>query len=67
MLEDKFNMTQEQNVFVVKRDLIDYIWKSAKLEGISVTYQQTDVIVSGMSLQNFKVDDIITINNLKHG
>ena len=38
-----------------------------KLEGISVTYPQTDVIVSGISLQNFKVDDIITINNLKHG
>ena len=67
MFEDKYNMTQEQNVFVVKRNLIDYIWKSAKLEGISVTYPQTDVIVSGISLQNFKVDDIITINNLKHG
>lgn len=67
MFKDKFNMTQEQNVFVAKRNIVDYIWKSANLEGISVTYPQTDVIVSGMSVQNFKVDDIITINNLKHG
>lgn len=41
MLEDKFNITQEQNVFVVKRNLIDYIWKSAKIRRY-ICYLPTD-------------------------
>ena len=37
-MENKFNLTREQNVFVAKRNIVDYIWKSANLEGIDVTY-----------------------------
>ena len=66
MYEDKYKMTIEQNIFVAKRNIVDYIWKSAKLEGLSVTYPQTDVIFNGMSAQGVPVNDIIIINNLKH-
>jgi len=31
-MEAKYRMTVEQNIFVAKRNIIDYIWKSAKLE-----------------------------------
>lgn len=34
-MKDKYHMTVEQNIFVAKRNIIDYIWKSANLEGIS--------------------------------
>lgn len=27
----KFHMTVEQNIFVAKRNIVDYIWKSARL------------------------------------
>ena len=37
-MKNKFNLTREQNVFVGKRSIVDYIWKSANLEGIDVTY-----------------------------
>ena len=40
-MENKFNLTREQNVFVAKRNIVDYIWKSANLEGIGVTYSET--------------------------
>src|SRR5665648_1166618 len=43
-VEAKFNMTVEQNIFVAKRNIVDYIWKSARLEGISVTFPDTDAI-----------------------
>ena len=33
-MENKFNLRREQNVFVAKRNIVDYIWKSANLEGI---------------------------------
>ncbi len=35
MFEKKYSMTQEDNVFWAKRNLVDYIWKSANLEAIS--------------------------------
>ena len=37
-IKNKFSMTVEENIFVAKRNLVDYIWKSANLEGIAVTY-----------------------------
>lgn len=39
-MENKFNLTREQNVFIAKKNIIDYIWKSTNLEGIDVTYSK---------------------------
>lgn len=64
-LNDKFNMTLEQNVFYAKRNIIDTIWKSAHIEGINVTYTQTDVIYNGGIVSGLSVDEITAINNLK--
>lgn len=66
VLPDKFSMTTEENIFVLKRNIIDYIWKSAHLEGIAVTFPDTESIYNGLAVKGMKVDDIITINNLKH-
>jgi len=63
---NKFTMTREQCAFYAKRNIVDYIWKSAKMEGIDVTYPDTYVIYNGMTVAGFSVDDIVTINNLKH-
>lgn len=65
-MENKFNLTREQNVFVVKRNIVDYIWKSANLEGIGVTYPETQVIYDGGIVNGLTVDKIIAINNLKY-
>lgn len=65
-LEPKFHLTTEQNVFVAKRNIVDYIWKSAKLEGLSVTFPETEAIYNGMSVAGLKVDEIVAVNNLKH-
>lgn len=65
-MENKFNLTREQNVFVAKRNIVDYIWKSANLEGIGVTYPETQAIYDGGIVNGLTVDKIITINNLKY-
>lgn len=65
-MQAKYNMTVEENIFVAKRNIIDYIWKSAKLEGLGVTYPDTEAIFNGMAAPNVKVTDIIAVNNLKH-
>ena len=64
--ENKFNLTREQNVFIAKRNIVDYIWKSANLEGIAVTYPETQAIFDGGIVNGLTVDKIIAINNLKY-
>jgi prophage maintenance system killer protein len=65
-MKDKFNLTREQNVNVSKRNIVDYIWKSANLEGINVSYFETQAIYDGSIVNGLTVDNIIAINNLKY-
>lgn len=64
-MQDLYKLTQEQNIFIAKRNIVDYIWKSANLEGIAVTYPDTQVIFDGYSVQGYKIEEITAINNLK--
>ena len=65
-MKNKFNLTREQNVFVAKRNIVDYIWKSANLEGTEPTYPETQAIYDGGIVNGLTVDNIIAINNLKY-
>jgi Fic family protein len=62
----KYNLTKEENIFVVKRNIVDYIWKSVNLEGIGMTYPDTQSVYNGMSVAGFSIDDINTVNDLKN-
>ena len=64
--EPKYNMSLKQNVLWAKRNLIDSIWKSANLEGIAVTYPDTQVICEGMSVSGYTIDEINAVNDLKY-
>ncbi len=65
-MKNKFELTREQNVFIAKRNIVDYIWKNANLEGIGVTYSETQTIYDGGVVNGLTVDKIIAINNLKY-
>lgn len=65
-MNSKYNMTQQENIFFVKRNVVDYIWKSANLEGIGVTYPDTQAIYNGMSVSGYSIEDINAVNDLKH-
>lgn len=67
MYKQKFDMTKEENIFWAKRNLVDYIWKSANLEGIAVTFPETQTIFEGVSVQGKSIDDINSIVQMKHG
>ena len=64
-MENKYSMTVEENIFVAKRNLVDYIWKSANLEGIAVTYSQTEVIFDGLSVNGMRTNDINAILKIR--
>lgn len=51
-MESKFFMTRKENIFAAKRNIIDYIWKSANLEGLGVAYPDTEAIFNGVRAPN---------------
>ncbi len=65
-MENKFNLTKEQNIYITKKNIVNYIWRSANLEGIDVTYSQTQAIYNGGIVNGLSVNNIIAINNLKY-
>lgn len=65
-MENKFNLTREQNVFIAKRNIVDYIWKSANLKGIGVTYPETQANYDGGIVNGLTVDKKLAINNSKY-
>lgn len=67
MYERKFNLTVEENVFWAKRSLADYIWKSANLEGIAVTFPETQTVLEGVSVGGKRIDDLNRILQMKRG
>ena len=65
-MNDKYNLTKDENIFLAKRNVVDSIWKSANLEGIAVTFPETQKIYDGGNIEHLRIDEIVTINNLKH-
>jgi Fic family protein len=62
---DKYAMTVEECVFLAKRNLVDYVYHSAKLEGCNVTFPETQTILDGVNVGSVTLDDIQTILNLR--
>ena len=54
------------NIDFAKRSLADTIYKQAVLEGVAVTFLDTETIIEGGKINGVSADDIQKINNLKH-
>lgn len=65
-MKEKYDMTKEQNIFFAKRNIVDSIWRSSHIEGIDVTFPETQQIYDGGNIARLRIDEIQTINNLKH-
>lgn len=65
-MNDIYNMTQEECVELAKRNIVDCIYSSARIEGIAVTFPDTQQIYEGRSVAGLSIDDINKVNNLKH-
>ena len=65
-MNDKYNIAKEQNIFLAKRCIVDSIWKSSHIEGIDITYPETQRLYDGGNVARLRLDEIQTVNNLKH-
>ena len=57
-MENKYNLTLEQNIFLAKRNLVDNIYSNARMEGLNVTFPQTKTILDGINVPELKIDEI---------
>ena len=64
-MKDKFNLTLEENIFLAKKQLVSSIYMGAKIEGLNVTFPETQTILDGVNVPNVKLDEINTILNLR--
>lgn len=64
-MENKYNLTMEQNLFLAKRSLVDNIYANARMEGLNITFPETKTILEGVNVPNLKIDEIQCVLNLR--
>lgn len=64
-MENKYNLTLEQNIFLAKSNLVDNVYANARMEGLNITFPQIKTILEGVNVPNLKIDDIQCILNLR--
>lgn len=58
-------MTREENVFLAKKLFTELVFNTAYIEGVNVTFPQTQAILDGAVVNNIPVSDIQTVLNLR--
>lgn len=66
-ITDKFNMSKENNIFNAKRIMVDSIYKQANLEGIAVTFADTQSILNNVNIEHVTPTDISKVCCLRDG
>lgn len=56
----------QNNLLLAKKYMVESIYRSANIEGIAVTFPETQTICDGMSVAGHSVDDINAVTDLKH-
>lgn len=62
---DKYSFTKSENIFIAKKNLVKNIYSSCKIEGLNVTFPQTQTILDGFVI-NARTEDVQTILNLRN-
>ena len=64
-MQNKYNLTLEQNIFLAKRNLVDNVYSNARMEGLNITFPETKTILDGVNVPNLKIDEIQCVLNLR--
>ena len=64
-MKDKYNLTLEENIFLAKRNIVDSIYSNARIEGLNITFPETQTLYLGVNVARLTIDEIDAIRNLK--
>lgn len=62
---NKFNITKENNILLVKKHFYGNIYKSARLEGININLEQVIDILNDVNIEDIKPSDIGKVFGLR--
>jgi hypothetical protein len=65
MFEPKYHMSVTDNILFAKRNIVDMIWRSARLEGFGITFPETYTIYEQGKLRQADMDAVLCVINLK--
>lgn len=63
--KDKFNLTQQQSLFLAKKKWDENVYCGMRMENRAVTFPQTLTILNGVNVPNVQLDDIQAILNMR--
>ncbi|MGM9609790.1 MAG: Fic family protein [Eubacteriales bacterium] len=66
MYESKFRMSRKENYFLAKKYLVASIYSGAKIEGVDVTFSETETLLNGTNVPHLTVDDILVVCRLRN-
>ena len=65
IIPDQFQLSREDNIFVAKKYLKDSVYRSAHLEGMAVTFPQTEAILDNATVNGVPAKDIAKVFGLR--
>lgn len=66
-MKNRYQMTTEDNIFFAKRIIVDSIYQQANLEGIAVTFAQTQDILNNINVDTLAPNEISKVCCLRDG
>ena len=67
VLSNKYKMSQEENIFIAKRILVDSVYQQANLEGIGVTFADTQDILNNVNVGTLPPTEVSKVCCLRDG
>ena len=61
-----FKMSRQDNVGFAKRNVVDIIYREARIEGFGGNYVDAKAVCEGGIVNGLRASDVIVVNNLKH-
>ena len=65
ILHDKYDIAVDENIWIAKRLLVDAVYSSANLEGIAVTFAQTQDILNNVNVSKLTPIEINKVRCLR--
>ena len=59
-------MDVQQNLILAKKYMVESVFRAANVEGIGVTFPETQAICDGMSIGGHKIEEVEAVVDLKH-
>ena len=64
-MENKFHLTKEQSLFLIKKKWDENIYCGMHMECRNITFPQTQTILKGINVPNVRLDDIQAVLNMR--